>query len=102
MGLSPGKALLVALKNMAESRGKGIAGIAKAGGQKRVKINVRALYKYHDEETGYRLVEDILNSIDEKELEFLESHGIKLVKDRWGIYIEVPVEILENPDSINV
>lgn len=100
MKVKPAVALLQALRAMAESRGSGIAGIARAGGQERVKINVRALFKYHDEDTGYRLVEEVLASMGEEDYRILEAKGIRLIRAGEGIYIEVPVELLEDPGRI--
>ncbi|MCE4600831.1 MAG: hypothetical protein F7C38_04620 [Desulfurococcales archaeon] len=96
----PVDALLRALYGMALSRGSGIAGIARAGGQSRVKINIRALFKYHDEETGYRLVEEAIAELGDEGSRRLEAMGIKLVKRGGTLYIEVPVDLLANPRGL--
>lgn len=101
--VEPWRALLAALRNMARSRGKGIAGIALAGGQRRVKVDVRALYRYHDEETGYRLIEDILSSMGEEDMQALESRSVRIVRDpRGNTYIELSVELLRDPDKLTL
>ncbi len=95
MARDPVEALLTALRGLARARGAGIASIARAGGQDRVKISLRAFYKYHEEETGYRLLEEVLADIGEEGLKRLEELGIRIIRRRDGVYIEVPISLLE-------
>jgi len=91
----PVEAVLRAVKNLAVSRGSGIVGIARAAGQDRVKINVKALYKHHDEETGYMLIEDAIRDLGEEGARRLMEHGVRIVRMGRELYIEVPVSLLE-------
>ncbi|MCE4620642.1 MAG: hypothetical protein F7C33_06440 [Desulfurococcales archaeon] len=100
MAGDPVKALLKALYSLAVSRGSGIAGIALAGGQDRVKIDVRAFYKHHDEETGYTLFSEALQSLTDSDYKKLEDIGIRLHRERGTLYIEVPVDLLRDPRRI--
>jgi len=102
MAGDPVKALLKALHSLAVSRGSGIAGIAMAGGQDRVKIDVRAFYKHHDEETGYALFSEALQSLTDSGYKKLEDMGIRVVRERGTLYIEVPVDLLRDPRRIEV
>ena len=91
----PVEAVMVALRSLAISRGAGIVGIARAAGQDRVKINVKAFYKHHEEETGYTLFEEALADLGEEGLVKLQERGIRIVRLGRETYIEVPVVLLE-------
>ena len=91
----PVEAVMAALRSLAISRGAGIVGIARAAGQDRVKINVKAFYKHHKEETGYTLFEEALADLSEEGLVKLQERGIRIVRLGRETYIEVPVALLE-------
>jgi len=91
----PVEALMGALRSLARARGAGIVGIARAAGQDRVKINVRALYKHHDEESGYLLIEDAIRAALEEAPGRLEEMGIRIVRLGRDLYVEVPVDLLD-------
>jgi len=92
----PVEAILEALRGYARVKGPGVLAIVKAGGQERVKIRFQALYKYHDESTGYTLLEEALAELGEEGVERLESMGIRLVNIGRNLYLEVPVSLLES------
>ena len=91
----PVEAVMTALRSLALSRGAGIVGIARAAGQDRVKINVKAFYKHHEEETGYTLFEEALADLGEEGLARLQEKGIRIVRVGRETYIEVPVALLD-------
>jgi hypothetical protein len=96
----PVKAILQAVYNLAVSRGDSIAGIARAGGQERVKIIVKAFYKHHEEDTGFTLFSEALESLRSEDYDRLEKAGIRLYREKDALYIEVPVSLLGNPEKI--
>ncbi len=91
----PVEALLRAIRGYARAKGEGVLAILEAGGQERVKIRVSALYRFHDPETGFQLLEDAVSSLTEGDLERLESMGVRLVRLGRVLYVEVPRRLLE-------
>ena len=94
MERDPVEALLAALRGYARQKGEGVLAILRAGGQERVKINVKALYKYHDDSTGYTLLEEALEELarDPGRLQAIGARLVRLGRDR---YVEVPTSLLE-------
>ncbi len=93
-------AIITAIYRLAISRGKGIAGIASASGQSKVKIALRAFYKYHEEETGYNFFTDILKDLTSEDLEELRTLGIEFVSFNNDQYLEIPVSLLRDPEKL--
>jgi len=91
----PVEAILAALKGYARVKGPGVLGILEAGGLDRVKVRVSALYRYHDESTGYGLLDEALNSLTREDVERLEEMGVRLVRVGRTLYLEVPRRLLE-------
>ncbi len=94
MARDPIEAVIAALRGYAREKGRGVLAILHAGGQERVKINVKALYKYHDESTGYTLLEEALEELA-RDPGRLEEIGARLVRMGRNRYIEVPTSLLE-------
>ncbi len=94
MARDPLEAVIAALRGYAREKGRGVLAILHAGGQERVKINVKALYKYHDESTGYPLLEEALDELagDPGRLEEIEARLVKIGRNK---YIEIPTRLLE-------
>ncbi len=71
--------------------GRGILGILRASGQARVKIAVSALYRFHDPDAGYAMLDDAIRELGDT----LESVDGRLVRYRGRLYIEIPVSYIE-------
>lgn len=94
----PVDALIEVLRRYLARRGSIIVPTAKAGGQARLKIAFRGLYKSMAVSIGgYDRFEDIVAAIrsDPRLFAKLESLGVKFVKLEGEDYIEVPVDLLE-------
>jgi len=94
-GRDPVEAILEALRGYARVKGPGVLGILDAGGLESVKIRFSALYRYHDEATGYRLLDEALAELSEEDLGRLEELGVRLVREGRTLYLQVPRRLLE-------
>ncbi len=94
----PVDALIEVLRRYLARRGSIVVPTAKAGGQARLKIAFRGLYRSVSIGVGgYDRFEDIVAAIrsDPRLLAKLESLGVRFVKLEGEDYIEVPVALLE-------
>ena len=89
------QALEAALRSYARIRGPMEVSILRAAGLREMRISMRALYRYHEEDTFFTLLQEAVKvllghaGLVEKEL------GVKLLRRGSEVYLLVPLETLE-------
>ncbi len=89
------KAFVTAFHKYLEKNGRRTYEIASLTGQKRIKIHLRALWRFHNPLCGYRYIEEALNAILECSDDWLKELGIKIGNDSGNTYIDIPLQLLK-------
>jgi len=83
-------ALLNALNEYLKVQGPRIISVLEITGQDRIRIEVRALYRYFEPTENFEKVSDVLREIIDKKLHGgLEKYGINLVAENDTLSLEV-------------
>lgn len=91
----PVRVLCATLESYLKTHGRRVLSIAESTGQDRVRIELRALYRYYDPSAEYPRLVDVLSALSSRELEELEKMGIKLMGRGEYAVLEVPLEHVE-------
>ncbi len=88
--------LLNAFKRYLEVQGRRILSILEITGQDKIRIEVRALYRFFEPTENFSKLSDVLGEIEKKNLwKELEKVGIYLVSEDDTTFLEVSSEFLK-------
>ncbi len=83
-------ALLNALNEYLKVQGPRIISVLEITGQDRIRIEVRALYRYFEPTENFEKMSDALHEIMDKKLHGgLEEYGVNLVAENDTLFLEV-------------
>ncbi len=89
------KALRVALQGYARARGSVDVAILKSAGLREMRISVRALYRYHEEDSVYSMLDDAIQVLLSHPKLVERELRVRLFRRGSTTYLIVPLEVLE-------
>lgn len=89
------KAFVTAFHEYLRKNGRRTYEIASLTGQKRIKIYLRALWRFHNPFYGFRYVEEALYTILERGEDWLKELDIEMGEESGNTYLDLPLPLLK-------